>query len=111
MAANTLGVSGGGIHTHSTRPLGAMSALTSQSDRKAYSAMGGNELAIWAMAGAGAPSGAGWPRPVAFCSSASPRSAFVAIFLLRLLRAHATLPSPIPPGGEGNHMPRARGLG
>src|SRR3982075_297469 len=45
MAAKTLGLSGRGRHIHSTLPLGAISALISQSDRKAYSAMGGNALA------------------------------------------------------------------
>jgi hypothetical protein len=35
MAAKTLGLSGLGRHIHSTLPLGAISALTSQSDRKA----------------------------------------------------------------------------
>src|ERR1700687_1267502 len=97
MAANTLGLSGRGIHIHSTRPLGAMSALTSQSDRKAYSAMGETALAIWARACAGAPPGAGWPSPLAVGLNASPRSAFVAIFLLRLLRAHPYPPPPPPP--------------
>jgi hypothetical protein len=44
MAANTLGLSGRGKHIHSTRPLGATRQLTSQSERNAYSAMGGNGL-------------------------------------------------------------------
>src|SRR5262252_4585124 len=46
IAANTLGLSGRGRHIHSTRPVGAMRQLTSQSDRNAYSAIGGNGLAI-----------------------------------------------------------------
>ena len=40
-----LGESGRGRHIHSTQPSGAISVLTSQSDRKAYSAIGGNMLA------------------------------------------------------------------
>src|ERR1700716_1145132 len=51
--AKTLGLSGRGRHIHSTRPLGAISAFTSQSERKAYSAMGGNELAMPLAIGAG----------------------------------------------------------
>src|SRR4029077_13458519 len=92
MAAKTLGLSGRGRHIHSTRPLGAMRALTSQSERKAYSAMGGNELAMWAVKGAGAASGAAWPSPLTAGLNDSPRSALVAIFLVRLLRSHAPLP-------------------
>src|SRR5687768_16422805 len=41
IAANTLGASNRGRHNHSTFPLGATSAVTSQSDRKAYSSIGG----------------------------------------------------------------------
>src|SRR5712664_2004816 len=112
IAANTLGLSGRGRHIHSTRPLGAMSALTSQSERKAYSAIGGNELAMWAIVGAGAPAGAARP-PLTAGSTAFPRSstrAFLAIFLGRLLRVHAPLLTLSPLGERGNHMPRARGL-
>ena len=39
---NTLGESIRGRHSHSTFPLGAISAVVSQSDRKPYSPMGGN---------------------------------------------------------------------
>src|SRR2546430_1252657 len=42
MAAKTLGLSGRGRHIHSTRPLGAIRQLTSQSERNAYSAIGGD---------------------------------------------------------------------
>src|SRR5438270_2650894 len=44
MAPKTLGQSGRGRHIHSTFPLGAISALTSPSARKPYSAIGGNGL-------------------------------------------------------------------
>ena len=44
MAANTEGASGRGGQNHSTLPEGATRALTSQSDKNAYSAMGGNGL-------------------------------------------------------------------
>ena len=39
---NTLGESIRGRHIHSTFPLGAIRAVVSQSDRKAYSPIGGN---------------------------------------------------------------------
>src|SRR3954447_18999827 len=42
IAPNTLGPSKRGRHIHSTAPDGATSAHVSQSDRKAYSAIGGN---------------------------------------------------------------------
>src|SRR5438270_4085341 len=42
IAPKTLGESMRGKHIHSTLPLLATSAVTSQSERKAYSAMGGN---------------------------------------------------------------------
>jgi hypothetical protein len=58
MEANTLGLSGRGRHIHSTRPEGAIRQLASQSERKAYSAIGGNELVIWKGPGSGASSGA-----------------------------------------------------
>ena len=44
IAPNTLGESTRGRHIHSIAPLGATSATASQSDRNAYSAIGGNEL-------------------------------------------------------------------
>src|SRR5258707_12852750 len=62
MAAKTLGLSGRGRHIHSTRPLGAMRALTSQSERNAYSAMGGNALARPDANGAGMASTVAWLR-------------------------------------------------
>src|SRR4030095_13017853 len=66
MEANTLRPSGRGEHSHSTLPLGATRALVSQSDRNAYSAIGGNGL--------GAPTASGsfglW-RPTATASSAA----------------------------------------
>src|SRR4051812_10249688 len=40
----TLGESNCGRHSHSTFPLGATRAATSQSDRNAYSAIGGERL-------------------------------------------------------------------
>src|SRR6478735_10036693 len=43
-ALKTLGESGRGTHIHSTAPLGATRQLDSQSDRNAYSAIGGNGL-------------------------------------------------------------------
>src|SRR5215831_19915809 len=58
IAANTLGLSGRGRHIHSTRPLGATRQFASQSERNAYSAMGGNELAILIGAGIGTDVGA-----------------------------------------------------
>src|SRR5712692_7011554 len=73
MAANTLGLSGRGRHIHSTRPLGAMSALTSQSERKEYSAMGGNALAIPDVNGAGTASTVAWPSPLTDGVTACPR--------------------------------------
>ncbi len=45
MAPKMLGESTRGRHIHSIAPDGATSATVSQSDRKAYSAMGGNALA------------------------------------------------------------------
>ena len=39
--ANTLAESARGRHIHSTAPSGAISAVVAQSDRNAYSAMGG----------------------------------------------------------------------
>ena len=44
IAANTLGLSIRGRHIHSTVPLAAISADTSQSDKNPYSAIGGNGL-------------------------------------------------------------------
>src|SRR5207253_8490170 len=76
--ANTLGLSGRGTHIHSTLPLGAIRQLASQSERNAYSAMGGKELAISIGAGpaTGSISGAGMLRPSPFPSGliARPRS-------------------------------------
>src|SRR5437870_12036313 len=45
IAPNTLGESKRGRHSHSTLPLGATSAQVAQSERQAYSALGGNGLA------------------------------------------------------------------
>src|ERR1700761_1574059 len=44
IAPNTLGESIRGRHSHSIAPPGATSAVVSQSDRKPYSAIGGNGL-------------------------------------------------------------------
>ena len=44
IAPKTLGLSMRGTHIHSTLPLGATSAHDSQSERKAYCAIGGNGL-------------------------------------------------------------------
>src|SRR5712691_3718609 len=80
-------------------PLGAMRALTSQSERKAYSAMGGKALAMWPIEGATASAGAARLPPLAAGSIALPRSsmrAFRAISLVRHLGVHAPLPE-----GEG----------
>ena len=69
MAAKTLGLSGLGRHIHSTRPLGATKQLTSQSERKAYPAMGGNELETRGSATCGPISvTVVWPSP--FCDGA-----------------------------------------
>ena len=45
-APKTLGESGRGRQSHSTDPSGAMRQLSSQSERKAYSAIGGKSLMI-----------------------------------------------------------------
>jgi hypothetical protein len=45
-APKTLGESGRGRHSHSIDPSGAIRQLFSQSERKAYSAMGGNSLMV-----------------------------------------------------------------
>src|SRR6266851_5346906 len=82
MAANTLGLSGRGRHIHSTRPLGAMRALTSQSERKAYSAMGGKALAMWPMEGAIASSGAARLPPLTAGSTGFPRSSMRAFLAM-----------------------------
>ncbi len=64
-APKTLGESSRGRHSHSTLPLAATSAVTSQSERNAYSAMGGkgevHQIRIGAivwLAGNGAGNGA-----------------------------------------------------
>src|SRR5260370_35913606 len=101
MAANTLGLSGRGRHIHSTRPLGAMRALTSQSDRKAYSAMGGKALAMWLIEGARASSGTARLPPLTAGSTAFPMAlmrAFLSAFLVLLLLIHAPLPGPLTGG-------------
>src|SRR2546430_2785171 len=75
IAAKTLGLSGRGRHIHSTRPLGAIRQLTSQSDRKAYSAMRGNGLVTRGPAGGGSGSRAGArPFPVNDGPIAAPQS-------------------------------------
>src|SRR5713101_8533347 len=83
MAANTLGLSGRGTHIHSTRPLGAINALTSQSERNAKSAIGGNALVTCPIIGPGSAAGAGLPPPLVAGVTAFPRSstrAFLAIY-------------------------------
>src|SRR5207247_837001 len=101
--AKTLGLSGRGRHIHSTRPLGATRQFASQSDRNAYSAMGGNELAILIGAGTAPTCGAACPSPSVSGLMACPRSFSSA------LRAHA-----LPPrgqsigGGTSGVSPRAR---
>src|SRR3954447_23555949 len=47
IAPNTLGESRRGTHSHSTLPDGAMSAVTSQSERNPYSRIGGNGERPW----------------------------------------------------------------
>src|SRR5258708_38905002 len=95
MAAKTLGLSGRGRHIHSTRPLGAMRALTSQSERNAYSAIGGNALARPDEKGAGMASPAARLSPVtlglAGCPRASP-AVFSALSWLWERPAHAAGP-------------------
>lgn len=54
-----------GTQSQSTAPSGAISAPVWQLERKAYSAIGGNELAIWKGPGSGASSGAWRPSPLA----------------------------------------------
>src|SRR5438309_9797128 len=79
MAAKTLGLSGRGRHIHSTRPLGAIRQLTSQSDRKAYSAMGGKGLETRGPAGCASGSSDGpLPSPLTEGLIAWPRSASLA---------------------------------
>src|SRR5437773_8827335 len=72
--AKTLGLSGRGRHIHSTRPLGATRQFASQSERNAYSAMGGNELAILIGAGTAPAWGAACPSPSVSGLMACPRS-------------------------------------
>ncbi len=57
-----LGESTRGTHIHSTLPLGAISAVTSQSERKPWSAIGGNGEVPYrsVMSGPGRPSADGW---------------------------------------------------
>src|SRR5437879_12761634 len=79
MAAKTLGLSGRGRHIHSTRPLGAIRQLTSQSDRKAYSAIGGKGLETRGPAGCASGSSDGpLPSPLTEGLIAWPRSASLA---------------------------------
>src|SRR6266581_1258393 len=85
MAAKTLGASGLGRHIHSTRPLGAISALTSQSERNANSAIGGNALASGVKNGAGATSRLGCPSPFTTGLIAGPRSSTPALRSVYLL--------------------------
>ena len=62
----TLGESNRGTHSQSTEPSGATNAPVWQSDRKAYSAIGGNgdgEAALVVSARAAAPSGRGSAVP------------------------------------------------
>ena len=101
MAAKTLGPSGRGRHIHSTLPLGETSALTSQSERKAYSAMGGKGLSMGhtrCSASDAWDSGAGWisigaapsraPARASACSAATPFCrGFRGILTSRLERA------------------------
>ena len=86
MEAKTLGLSGRGTHIHSTRPVGAIRQLTSQSERNAYSAMGGNGLATRGSATCGPISTTGaWPSPLTAVTMDRPRSpgrALRAIFCL-----------------------------
>src|SRR5438132_12733736 len=72
--AKTLGLSGRGRHIHSTRPLGATRQFASQSERNAYSAIGGNELAILIGAGTAPAWGAACPSPYVSGLMACPRS-------------------------------------
>src|SRR4029453_12570026 len=96
MEANTLPPAGRGEHSHSTLPLGATRALVSQSDRNAYSAMGGNGL------GPSAPSGSnGVWRPTATASPAAAVAAPVALLL-------AIVPMVCPGSGAGNQVPQDR---
>src|SRR3989441_5532559 len=74
MAANTLGASGRGRHIHSTRPLGAIRQLTSQSDRNPKSAMGGKALDSGEKVGAAAASRLGCPSPFTAGLTAGPMS-------------------------------------
>src|SRR5205814_9547417 len=77
--AKTLGLSGRGRHIHSTRPLGATRQFASQSDRNAYSAIGGNELAILIGAGTAPAWGTACPSPSVSGLMACPRSFWSAL--------------------------------
>src|SRR5581483_1214013 len=93
IAAKTLGPSGRGRHIHSTRPLGAIRQLASQSERNAYSAMGGNELATCC---APSCSGAGaWAAPSPFGAGANerPRSSTRAFLATRMPQQRELRPS------------------
>ena len=96
MDANTPRPSGRGEHSHSTLPLGATRALVSQSDRNAYSAMGGNGLGPSAASGSN-----GSCRPTDSSSpSPSPVAGVVPLVLV-------IVPMVCPASGAGN-LPQGR---
>src|SRR5215211_3376221 len=99
MEANTLRPSGRGEHSHSRLPLGATRALVSQSDRKAYWAMGGNALGPSTASG----SNGVW-RPTA-TTSPSPEGPLGARLRACFL---AIVPMVCPGPGAGNHLPQDR---
>src|SRR5215212_8823971 len=97
MEANTARPSGRGAHSHSTLPLGATSALVSQSDRNAYSAIGGYGLGPSGVSG----SNGVW-RPTATASPAAVLAALVG-------RVLAIVSMVCPGSGRGNQ--RRQGIG
>src|SRR2546421_12549117 len=92
MAPKTLGPSIRGRHSHSTLPLGATSAVTSQSDRKAYSAIGGKADPV-----PNAPAAACVSRAISPCPSLSPPRGADSLSLPPRRPPPADCRTPVPP--------------
>src|SRR4051794_16318416 len=75
IAPKTLGESRRGTHSHSTLPDGAINAVTSQSERNAYSRIGGNGERPWLGDGERAPARR-TGRSIAFSTSVTESLAF-----------------------------------